>query len=221
MFRKLAVLLLSLALFTSQASAQVTTYTTQASFLAAVNAGFYTENFQSLSITGTTPSPLNYSSLGFSYSVAASTSTFFGAGTSGDHWLSTNIATDSITITFTSGNVTAVGGFFFTSDINGAAVAGGVTISTNLTAAQNLLGTTPATFIGFTSPVPFTTLTFSAIQSGPIWPTANDLTVGVMSTAVPEPTTWALMGIAGVSVSAAGIYRRQKLAKNSFKKLSL
>jgi hypothetical protein len=219
MFRILTILLLALAVFTNQASAQVTTYTNQATFLAALNAGFYTENFQSLSITGTTLGPLNFSSGGFTY--AANTTTgnlFFGAGTPADHWLSTNTATDTVTITFSSGNVTAVGGFFFTSDIAGAATAGGVTVGTNQTALQNLLATTPTTFLGFTSPTPFTSLTLSAIQATTVWPTANDFIVGTVA-AIPEPTTWALMGIAGICVGVGGIYQRRKLAKNSLKKL--
>lgn len=218
----LSLCLVCLTGFINKASAQVTIYNTQASFLAAINPGFYTETFQSLSISGTTPSPLNFSSGPFSYTAGLPTGQlFFGAGTTGDHWLSTNTATDAVTFTF-AGGITAVGGFFFSSNSAGLAATGSVNVGTNLSSTQLLTNTTPTTFIGFTSPTPFTTLTLAAVQppTGFLWPTANDFTVGTIA-AVPEPATVALMGFLTASGCGFVWYRRRNqlaLQENKLKR---
>ena len=103
--------------------AALTVYTSQAAFLAAVTAPG-TDTFQDISITGSTPGPLNRSAGAYSYTVNSTLSLFYGAGTSTDHWLSTNTATDTITFNAIPANVRAIGGFFFGSDIGGILLRG-------------------------------------------------------------------------------------------------
>jgi hypothetical protein len=203
-------LVLALA-FTLPAQGQVTTYTSQAAFLAAVNPGYYLETFNSLPALAEIPTPQNFSQGPFAYSAASGPNgDFFTAGSGSDVWLSTNFAVDSMTFTITGAPVTAIGGFFFTSDITGAAQVGNIFLSTNLTAQQTLNGTTPTTFLGFTSTTPFTTLTVSADQTnGFIWPTANDFIVG-LAASVPEPATVALLTASGLGAIGAWYYHRRR-----------
>lgn len=89
-----------------------TIYTDLPTFLASIQPGYYLENFDTLTGPGLIPSPINFSSLGYAYSASAPND-FYATQTAGDWVLSTNSAPDPITITFTSGNVTALGGTFF------------------------------------------------------------------------------------------------------------
>ncbi len=177
------------------ANALVTTYTSSGTFAANVAPGSYTEGFQSLSIVSSTPGPLNYASAGFSYTATTTTTKFFGAGPSGNHWLSTNTAADTITITFTSGNVTAIGGYFFGSNASGGLDAHATDVTLNDGTVVNLGALTNTTsFAGFTSDVPITSLSVVMPNNTGtpryFWPTVNDLTVGISSAPVPEPTGW-------------------------------
>jgi len=218
--------LLALAFINDHLTAQVTTYSSQASFLAAINGGSYLETFDGIAGLPQPSAPLNFSSGGFTYSVDTNpTNSFFmagpgGSGGGGDVWVSTNSRTDQIIFTFTSGNIRAIGGLFFGSDINGAFAAGNVFISTDQTPQQLLTGTSSLTFLGFISQSPFTTLTLSADQSvGALWPTANDFIVGNIS-AVPEPATWAMIGVGSMCFAGSSAYRRWRNRKKRFSKMS-
>ncbi|HLK55431.1 MAG TPA: hypothetical protein VKU00_02645, partial [Chthonomonadaceae bacterium] len=110
---------------TAASNAQTTVYTDQATFLANVQSGYYLETFDSQPINTQVPSPLSFSSNGFSYTASVPDLTspsgpgnFFNVGTVSDVWLSTDLQGDPITFNFTSGNVTAVGGNFFNTDVN-------------------------------------------------------------------------------------------------------
>ncbi len=209
--------------------AAVTTYTTQASFLADVETGYYLETFNSLPPPAPPQDlgngPLPFSGNGFSYSASA-TNGFFSAGSVADVWLSTNTATDSIVFNFTT-PITAVGGNFFTSDINGLFAAGDITLQLvdgSSVPPEGPFATATSTFRGFISTQTITSLTVTATQPavGFRWPTVNDLIVGNAaddnggggggsgSSTVPEPTTIAVFGLMGV---AGFVARRRKLAR--------
>lgn len=198
----------------STMKAQVTTYTTLASYLAAISAPG-TDTYAGFNVSGTTSSPLSRNAGAYSYTAAASTSTFFGAGTAGDPWLSTNIATDAVAFSNFSSGVRGVGGNFFGSDISGAFQSGGIQISWVVaglgSGSTQLLNATTGTFFGVVSNSAFTSFTVSAIQptSGFLWPTVDNLTLGAAAiTTAPEPQTYALVGVGLLVIGAVARRRR-------------
>ena len=214
---KLALFTAAATLLAGTANATITVYTTLASFNAAVSAPAI-DTFENFSISGSTPSPVTRPVGSYGYTAAASTSTFFGAGTNADHWLSTNTATDSIIFSAFTGGVKGVGGFFFGSDIGGAFQSGDITVTAvdgSGSAGQTLIGATATTFLGFVTTGTFTSITVSAVQPAPnfLWPTVNDLRLAAapVGPGVPEPATWALM-IAGFGLTGAAMRRRATAA---------
>ena len=167
-----------------------TLYTNQASFLSALAPGSYLETFDSLPQNTLLASPLTFSQNGFSYTAATTQSTFYNAGPAGDVWLSTNRANDPITFTITGGGPTAIGGYFFPSDISGSAIAGSITLTLTDGGSYTLNNSTATStsFVGFTTTAPITSFTLT-VPDGTTWNTANNLIVGV----VPEPSTYALV----------------------------
>lgn len=204
------------------ANAAITIYSSTGAFDAATTAKGV-DTFENLSITSSTSSPMTRSAGAYSYVASASTTTFFGAGSAADHWLSTNTATDTITFSGFTGGVSAIGGLFFASDITGLFGAGGVTLtatdSFGATSTQLLSNATTSTFLGFVSTGTITSLTLTAVQpvGSFLWPTANNLTLAktVAAPAVPEPTTWAMM-IGGLGLVGAMLRRRAKVTAVTF-----
>jgi len=187
------------------AQANLTVYTTQFSFMAAVT-GAVTDTFEDLAHISPVPGPLNRSVGPFSYTAAEgpNSPTFFTAGQF-NVWLSTNNANDSITFDNFAGGVGAIGARFFGSDANGHIDPGqSVMVSAtdaSGTVSQTIVNANRLSFLGFVSDGPITSLTVSAVQpgSGFVWPTVNNL---VLATVVPEPETYALLlaGLAGMSL---------------------
>jgi hypothetical protein len=207
------VVLAALMAVVGAAQAELTTYSTQASFLAAVsNPGV--DGFNGLSITTSTPSPLTRSAGPYSYTATVTTTSFFGAGTTANPWLSTNTATDSITFSGFTGGVSAIGGLFFASNISGLFAAGDVTLtatdSLGATLTQTITGATTSSFLGFTSTGTITSLVLSSVQpaTGFVWPTTDNLTLAVA--VVPEVQTYALM-LAGLG--ALGLVARRRRSR--------
>lgn len=186
--------LLSIAVLTclSASAFAATTYTTSASFMAQVASGAYSENFNSW-VTDPPAGALVFSSGGFSYSAFATDDLYLSAG-----YLGTSQINQALTLTFTSGNVTAVGANFFATNISDAFQAVSVTLTLSDGTVSTFTPTSMADgFRGFTSSTPITSLTFSAPGQS-LYASLDNLTVGVA--AVPEPANWALtaLGLAGV-----------------------
>ena len=204
----LAALLLSVG----SAHAVLTVYTAQASFLAAINAPG-TDTYANFSITGSTPSPINRFAGAYAYTASASGSSFYGAGTTANPWLSTNTAADTITFSGLAGDVRGIGGNFFSSNSNGLFTAGSVTLTAtdgSGSSTQTIVGSTVSSFLGFVSNGPMTSLTLASVQgASPIWPTADNLTIGVGVGVVPEPQTYALM-LAGLGMVGFLARRRRR-----------
>jgi len=195
--------LLSIAVLTclSASAFAATTYTTSASFMAQVAPGAYSENFNSW-VTDPPAGALVFSSGGFTYSAFAVDDLYLSAG-----FLGTSQINKALTLTFTSGNVTAVGANFFALNISDAFQAVSVTITLSDGTVSTFTPTSMAdSFRGFTSSTPITSLTFSAPGQS-LYASLDNLTVGVA--AVPEPANWALtaLGLAGVIAA-----RRRKVA---------
>jgi hypothetical protein len=167
----------------------IITYTNQTDFLNAILPGYYQENFEGISITGTTPSPINFSNGTYSYQASVPGS-FFGAGSNSDKWLSTTTATHAITFSNFSPTIKAIGGFFFPSNINGALASGTINVSVNGGSSTLSTLTGSATnFFGFISDdATITSLVVNTTQpqSGFVWPTVNNL---IVAEPVPEPVT--------------------------------
>jgi hypothetical protein len=201
------------------AQAAITVYTNQAAFLAAVSAPGV-DTFTSLSITGSTPSPISRSAGAYNYQGTVSTTSFFGAGTNANPWLSTNTATDTMLFNSFSGGVQAAGGNFFGSNISGGFEAGNVTLratDAGGSVMQTIVGANPTSFLGFVSDGLLTSLSISADQpaAGFLWPTVDNLTLAraaVMGPGVPEPATWAMM-LAGFGLAGSAVRRRQRAAR--------
>lgn len=197
------------------AQAQFSVHTTLASFLAAVGANG-TDDYTGFSITGLTASPINRSAGAYNYR-ATTTNGFFGAGTTGDPWLSTNVATDAITFNNFASSVRGIGGNFFGSNIAGAFLSGNITLTaTNAggSVTQTLINATTSTFLGFVSTSAITSLVVTAgsLTGSPLWPTVDNLILaeGKSASVVPEPSTYALLGTGLMFIG--GIARRRKVS---------
>jgi hypothetical protein len=183
------------------AQADITVYTSQADFLAAVSAPGV-DTFDDLSVQqyGDT---LNRTAGTYTYDAYAS-STLYGAGGPGDYWLSTNVANDPIRFSNFSGGVSAFGGNFFGSDILGQYTLGNLvlTASDGSVLSYNLNGATTSSFLGFVSSTPLTSVTLGTDGGLGVWPTANNVVL-----AVPEPSTYAML-LAGLGF--VGVMSRRR-----------
>ncbi|MES3034600.1 MAG: PEP-CTERM sorting domain-containing protein [Gemmatimonadota bacterium] len=201
-FARLAAALLLIGLLPQRALAQFTVYTSLASFLAATT-GAGTDTFEDLSITTATPAPLARTAGSFGYTASVNTTSFFGAGSAADRWLSTNTTTDIITFNGFGPGVRGVGGLFFGTDAAGAFRPASSIVLVARTASgmstRTVLDATLATFVGFVASADLISLTVEAVQplsgSAFAWPTVNNLVLAgaPAMNVVPEPATWLMM----------------------------
>ena len=207
------------------AQAALTVYTDATAFLSAVTQSGQ-DSFDDLP-GGTLNGPLNRSagSRGYSVEVLPDTSfipaggvvppgLFYAAGSAPDLWLSTNSATDTLRF-FKLGGASAIGGSFFASDVNGAALAGvSLTVLATDTqgAVSQLLGNPgPGNFLGFVSDHTLQSLTVSAVQPAfdSAWTSVNNL---VLASSVPEPQSLALLLVGLAGLGATGLRARRLAA---------
>ncbi|CAN5819738.1 hypothetical protein BH11PLA1_BH11PLA1_23130 [soil metagenome] len=192
--------LLALAAFVPASYGTITIYTSQAAFNAATTAQGV-DTFTGFSISGTTPSPISRNAGAYSYQAACSTSSFFGAGTVANPWLSTNVAADTVTFSAFSASISAIGGNFFGSNSAGSFAAGDVALTVtdgDGTVSQSIIGATVTSFLGFVSTNTITSMTLAsvAVPGSVLWPTADNL---VLAQAIPAPSCGlALLGVAGM-----------------------
>lgn len=213
-----SIALAALAASTAPTQAAITVYTSLAAFTAATTAPG-TDTYTGFSITGSTPSPIVRTAGAYGYTGSVTTTSFFGAGTTANPWLSTNTATDTITFNTFTGGSQAVGGNFFGSDVSGLFQLGDIVlVATDSSGAvtSTIVGATTSSFRGFVSTTAVTSLTVTSVQptTGFLWPTVDNLVfarrAGVVA-AVPESSTW-LMMLAGFGL-VGGAMRRRSTAR--------
>jgi hypothetical protein len=196
---------LALLLQTSVSQGVTVTYTDSAAFLANVAPGALFTNFNSLGGFGPTPN-FSYSGNGFTVSLAttpAANDFFHGSG-----FVSVNVATESIVLTFTGTPVTALGGNLFPSSAAGTFLAGNITVVLSDGTTNVVASTSVNDYRGFISDTPITSMTIFTDPNatvGPFrWPSLDNLTVGV--SAIPEPVSLASLGL----VSGLMLQRRRR-----------
>ena len=184
------------------ARAQSTFYVTQAAFLNKVQPNYYDETFSTAAAN--MPS-YSYSQNGYGYTITPSAGMLSASGTD----VSTNTANRGLTVTFTSGPVTAVGGNFYNTNALDNFSSSAVDVTVNYIDGSNDEVTyTPASeagFRGITSPIAISSLVFAAPGTG------NHASIGglIVGTAAPEPSALALLGVSALPICGALIRRRR------------
>ncbi|WP_310428761.1 PEP-CTERM sorting domain-containing protein [Chamaesiphon sp. VAR_48_metabat_135_sub] len=206
--------------FPLSASAVTTTYTNSTTFLNNTSTT-YLETFDSLPLRELN-SPKAFSQSGFAYTVSAPNRLWVGSGigNTGSPFVGTQNPNDNLTISFTSGNVTAIGGNFFLNDTDDNLTTGIIKLTLDDGSFINLNSPTsaPVPFGGFTTDGSIIT---SLTISGPTttWENFDNLYVGTAInraqlpanvTDVPEPLT-----VLGTIFGAGyGVALKRKLAKS-------
>lgn len=209
--RALAAIGLLLLLPGAAAKAQVSTFTSLASWLAAVSAPGL-DTFDDVALdAGSPPSSLSRTAGPYSYTVRANGG-LFDVGPLPDVWLSTNLASTVLVFDSFSSTVRGIGGFFFGTDVFGDPLTGGTIEVAWLTTAGNgsttLSAPTPAAFFGLVTTGTLTQLSIrDPLSTDRSFPTVNDLRLATTPPAatVPEPST---MLLSGAGLVVAGVLRR-------------
>ncbi len=194
---------LALTVVTAPAFAGVV-YTDSTSFLNAADAGISLNTFDEL-VNGPSPD-LSYTIGAFSYEISAGGG--YGTGLYNDTGIvSTQNSNDYLLVTFTSNNVTAVGGNFWgTSEFFGVVLAQiTITLSDGTEVSFDSAG--PSVFRGFSTDAFITSMTIDAKSATGAWATMDNLYVG--TAVVPLPAAaWAGLGTLGL-LGGLRTYRRR------------
>ena len=198
--------------------AQFVTYNSQATFLAAImNPGV--DTFAGFNTASETATPITRTAGVYGYiAFVTGVENFFGAGTVRNPSLSTSNSADAITFSDFTGGVGAVGGNFFTTNVDGAFESGDIIVTyTDASGARSttLRAPTPSSFFGVVSlSRKISSLSVSAVQPANdfLFPAIDNLTLA--QTIVPEPETYALLttGLLGIGFAAR---RRRPLRPRS------
>ncbi len=213
---KTAIASAVMLLAATSAHAELTTYTSQAAYLAAVGTTSV-DSFDGLgpeSLDGFEgPVTFNAGDISYTASVGPISTLFYGASDNdSDWWLSTNNRTDTVTFSDFSTNIAGAGGFFFGSDVFGfsnpaASITISATDSLGGTLSYTITAPTVNSFVGFVSSGNLTSLSFTVGDQIGVWPTVNDLHLSVA--AVPEPETYGMM-LAGLGLLGYAARRKQR-----------
>jgi hypothetical protein len=210
-FRSYIVLFLLLAVVPLSAA---NVYTDSSAFTSLLAPGYYVETFDGI---GDGPIGATHTFPAGSYTFSAyAAGELWSQVSAGSRALSTEYAADPLVFTFT-GSPTAVGGNFFSSDVDFSVIPGTITLTLDDGTTTTVTVTNPNSalpFIGFTATggAHITTLT---VTGGPdtVWPTVDNLHIGQLASAseVPEPASLALLG--GGFLGMALVRRRIQAAR--------
>jgi hypothetical protein len=185
------------------AQAQITVYTSQAAFLAAVHAPGV-DTFDDL--VGPVPGSdlLSRTAGGHTYDVYSYGGLFGADGGPGDSWLSNNYHDSPIVFSNFSSGVRAFGGNFFAIDSMGGYTPGKVVLTAigGGVLSYDLNDAATTDFLGFVSGTPLAAITLTAGYDPAWYASANKVVL-----AVPEPATWGML-LAGLGV--VGALRRRR-----------
>ena len=221
-FLTLAIVVVTACAATYDAEAQPNTYTDSSAFFAAISASNYTETFNSIPAANFVTTPTNFSANGFSFTATTDTNgplpppdnnRLFGLtnGGGGDRWLTMFYPNYGLVFTNFSLNVSAIGGNFFATTDTGfftnSPINVRILLSDSSTFSTNFTASSATSFLGvtFNTNVSVSALVISNLNVQPQFPTGNNLIIGV----VPEPSTYALLGLAAAGFAGYVIRRRR------------
>lgn len=201
---RLPTLILAASLVSGVAPAAITIITTRGDFDASTTSQTV-DTFSDLLIQ-TYAGPITRITGGQSYtaSTGPNSANLYGGLDGSDAFFTNDSNLDAVTLTnFTSG-LSAIGGYFFGSNIGGQSVDGHTMIVTvtdaDGTVEHTLTGATKNSFVGFISDGEILSLTFRSGTAG-VWPSADNL---VLAAADPVPeagsTMLAALGLLGLAV---------------------
>lgn len=178
------------------ARALVVTYTDRDAFLAALSSSS-TDNYNDLS-SGLVTSPLDRTITVYTYNATATDDLVLGT-VNGSTVLSTNVSDKALTLNFTAGAPTAVGGYFFNTDINFNVVNSVITVTAYPGAsAQSVVTGSATNFFGWLddSGTPFTSLVIVPGAGSPdAFATVDDLVLGQAAPAAQVPGPLPVLGL--------------------------
>jgi len=194
----------AIAMAASPALAAV--YTTEASFVAAIQANPYIENFSNHTfgapLNGTQTTWAAPGGNGYGFTAAAP-----GGLYSNSSSISTNLAFDPLTFTFSGNPVTAIGGNITNTNISGAVITGNVDILLSNGNTFTVVNQTLSSFWGWTSDTntPIVSVTFDTQTSATNgWPQVDHFYSA--AAVVPEPAS---MGVSAIGLGLLAARRRR------------
>jgi hypothetical protein len=198
---KKASILIALFLMASPLYADAILYTKEADFLRVLETPFFLENFGSYTPGGYTAQSLTLDQNGYRVVLSASRRLYSLSGS-----ISTNVDYDTLKIDFTNSPspVTAVGGFFWPTDLPGNNIAGPIKLVLSDGAEYMLDNASYGDFVGLTL-IDGTTFQYLEVSTlvGRNWPTVDHLYVGNdPPIPTPEPSSWIFFtaGICGMGI---------------------
>lgn len=201
---------------TATQAAVFNTYSDEASFLSALQAGAYTETFASQTPSAV-PTSLNFSggtpSIGYTLSSPGDKLYIVPASAGFDKSVGQENLSFPVVVGGFSQPINALGGYFFNTDTSDVPQSGTLALSLidsggtysfgNLTSPT----TGPGTFFGFITTAPITSLSYDS-ATAQRWTSVANLTVGFV--AVPEPSEYA--AVAGMALGVFALVRRGRKA---------
>ena len=200
---KLPTLILAAVLASGSAHAAITILTTREDFDANTTSQT-ADTFSDLAIQDYL-GPITRTAGGRSYtaSTGPGSNHLYGGGDNGDGFLTNDAFADPITLSAFPTGVSAIGSYFFGSNINGQSVTGQTVIITATdadgTVEYTLTGATKDSFVGFISDGDILSLSFRT-NAANIWPAADNVVLAV-DDPVPEAgsTMLAALGLLGLA----------------------